>query len=67
MQCAKVVERAAEKEQLQQGQDAPGVKHSARETKRQDAPGTGDKGSAGEQGGEAGLLQGVIEAPPAKV
>ncbi|CAK0787529.1 hypothetical protein CVIRNUC_010749 [Coccomyxa viridis] len=52
------VERAAEKEQLQQGQDLPGAKHSAGEIKRQDAPGAGVKRGAVEEGGEAGLLQG---------
>ncbi len=66
MQSVKAVERAAEKEQLQQGQDLPGAKHSAGEIKRQDAPGAGVKRGAVEEGGEAGLLQGVIEAPPTK-
>ena len=66
MRLAKAMKRAEENEQLQQGQDLPGARHSVREIKRQDVPGTGDKGTAVEQRGEAGLLQGVIEAPPVK-
>ena len=69
MQYAKAMERAAENEQLQQqqGQDSPGTRHNAREIRRQDAHGNGDKGSKVEEGGEADVLQRVIEAPPTKV
>ena len=67
MHLAKAVERAVEKEQLQQARGLPGTKHGAREIERQDAPETGGKGIAVERRGEAGVLQGVVEATPTKV